>query len=97
MTHAKLTIGLVAAWLVLGLGPLPGAGPQRSAQAAAAGYKVRLVKSKAEDAQEAYETQLRELLGETETATRIARMKDRLAAREAGVHLRELYVAMPTI
>ncbi len=49
------------------------------------------------NAQEAYETQLRELLGETETATRIARMKDRLAAREAGVHLRELYVAMPTI
>ncbi len=49
------------------------------------------------DAQKAYETQLRELLGEAETAARMARMKDRLAAREAGVHLRELYVAMPTI
>ncbi len=48
------------------------------------------------NAQEAYETQLRELLGEAETAARMARMKDRLAAREAGVHLRELYVAMPT-
>ncbi len=48
------------------------------------------------DAQEAHETQLRELLGEAETAARMSRMKDRLAAREAGVHLRELYVAMPT-
>ena len=48
------------------------------------------------DAQEKYETQLLELLGEAETATRMARMKDRLAAREAGVHLRELYVATPT-
>ncbi len=49
------------------------------------------------DAQEKYETQLLELLGEAETATRMARMKDRLAAREAGVHLRELYVAMPIV
>ena len=49
------------------------------------------------DAQEAYESQLCELLGEAETADRMARLKDRLAAREAGVHLRELYVAMPTI
>jgi SAM-dependent methyltransferase len=48
------------------------------------------------DAQEAHETQLRELLGEAETATRMTRMKERLAAREAGVHLRELYVATPT-
>ena len=48
-------------------------------------------------AQEAYETQLCELLGEAETATRLTRMKDRLAAREAGVHLRELYVAMPIV
>ncbi len=48
------------------------------------------------DAQKPYETQLRELLGEAETAARMSRMKDRLAAREAGVHLRELYVAMPT-
>ncbi len=48
MTHAKLTIGLVAAWLVLGLGPLPGDGPQKSAQAKAPGYKVHLVKSSAE-------------------------------------------------
>ena len=47
-------------------------------------------------AQEVYETRLCELLGEAETATRMARMKDRLTAREAGVHLRELYVAMPT-
>jgi ubiquinone/menaquinone biosynthesis C-methylase UbiE len=47
------------------------------------------------DAQKAYEKQLRELLGEAETADRIARLKDRLAAREAGVHLRELYVAQP--
>lgn len=53
MTRAKRAIGLVAAWLVLGLGPLPGAGPQRSAQAAAPGYKVRLVESSAEDAREA--------------------------------------------
>ena len=48
-------------------------------------------------AQEVYETQLCELLGEVETAARLARMKDRLAAREAGVHHRELYVAMPII
>ena len=48
------------------------------------------------DAQEAHETQLRELLGEAETAARMIRMKERLAAREAGVHLRELYVATPT-
>ena len=47
------------------------------------------------DAQKAHETQLRELLGEAETAARMARMKDRLAAREAGVHLRELYVVTP--
>ncbi len=47
------------------------------------------------NAQEVYETQLRELLGEAETAARMARMNDRLAAREAGVHLRELYVATP--
>jgi ubiquinone/menaquinone biosynthesis C-methylase UbiE len=47
------------------------------------------------DAQETHETQLRELLGEAETASRITRMKERLAAREAGVHLRELYVATP--
>ncbi len=48
------------------------------------------------DAQEAHETQLCELLGEAETATRMTRMKERLAARKAGVHLRELYVATPT-
>ncbi len=47
------------------------------------------------DIQETYETPLRELLGEAESAARMARMKDRLAAREAGVHRRELYVAMP--
>jgi hypothetical protein len=48
------------------------------------------------DAQEAHKSQLCELLGEAETADRMTRMKDRLAAREAGVHLRELYVAQPT-
>ena len=48
------------------------------------------------DAQEKHKTQLRELLGESETAARMARMKERLAAREAGVHIRELYVATPT-
>ena len=48
------------------------------------------------DAQEEHEMHLRELLGEAETTARMASMKDRLAAREAGVHLRELYVAMPT-
>ena len=48
-------------------------------------------------AQEAYETQLCNLLGEAETATRMTRLKERLAAREAGVHLRELYVAMPAV
>jgi ubiquinone/menaquinone biosynthesis C-methylase UbiE len=47
------------------------------------------------DAQEAYKSQLCELLGEAETADRIARLKNRLAAREAGLHLRELYVAQP--
>jgi hypothetical protein len=47
-------------------------------------------------AQEAHEKQLREFLGEAETTDRIARMKDRLAAREAGLHLRELYVVTPT-
>jgi len=47
------------------------------------------------DAQAAHETRLRELLGPAETAARMARMKERLAAREAGVHLRELYVAVP--
>ena len=35
-------------------------------------------------------------MGEAESATRMTRMKERLAAREAGVHLRELYVATPT-
>ena len=48
------------------------------------------------DAQEKYETQLRELLGEVEASARITRMKERLAARETGVHVRELYVATPT-
>ena len=47
------------------------------------------------EAQEAYETQLCELLGKVETAARMTRMKERLAAREAGVHLREIYVAVP--
>ena len=47
------------------------------------------------DAQETHETQLREFLGEVEASSRMARMKERLAAREAGVHLRELYVATP--
>ena len=47
-------------------------------------------------AQEAHETQLRELLGEAETTARMTRMKDSLAAREAGVHRRELFVATPT-
>jgi SAM-dependent methyltransferase len=47
------------------------------------------------DAQKVYEKQLCELLGEAETADRIARLKNRLAAREAGLHLRELYVAQP--
>ena len=46
-------------------------------------------------AQETYEAQLCELLGEVETASRMTRMKERFAAREAGVHLRELYVATP--
>ncbi len=44
-------------------------------------------------AQEARKEQLLELLGEEETTARMTRIKDRLAAREAGVHLRELYVA----
>ncbi len=48
------------------------------------------------EAQEAHQTQLRELLGEAETTARMTRMKDRLAAREAGVHRRELFVATPT-
>jgi len=48
------------------------------------------------EAQEAHETQLRELLGEAETTARMTSMKDRLAAREAGVHRRELFVATPT-
>ena len=43
-------------------------------------------------AQEARKEQLLELLGEEETTARMTRIKDRLAAREAGVHLRELYV-----
>jgi hypothetical protein len=48
------------------------------------------------DAQEKHETQLREFLGEEEASTQLTRMKERLAAREAGVHIRELYVATPT-
>ncbi len=36
------------------------------------------------------------VLGEEEASTQITRMKERLAAREAGVHIRELYVATPT-
>tara|TARA_B100000315_G_scaffold219312_1_gene221163 strand:- start:96 stop:434 length:339 start_codon:yes stop_codon:yes gene_type:complete len=47
------------------------------------------------DAQKANAEQLREFLGDTETAARMARMKGRLAAREAGLHLRELYVVTP--
>jgi ubiquinone/menaquinone biosynthesis C-methylase UbiE len=47
------------------------------------------------DAQEAHAKELIELLGREETAARMTRMKDRLAAREAGVHIRELYVATP--
>ena len=57
---------------------------------------VKTVRRVAE-AQETYRTQLCELLGETETADRMTRMKEGLAAREAGVHLREIYVAMPVI
>ena len=48
------------------------------------------------DAQEKHETQLREFLGEVEASTQMTRMKERLAAREADVHIRELYVATPT-
>ena len=55
---------------------------------------VKTVRRVAE-AQETYRTQLCELFGEAETAARITRLKERLAAREAGVHLREIYVAMP--
>jgi SAM-dependent methyltransferase len=47
-------------------------------------------------AQDAHRAQLLELLGEAETDARLTRMKERLAAREAGVHLRELYIATPT-
>ncbi len=46
-------------------------------------------------AQEAHTKQLFELLGKVETTARMTRMKDRLAAREAGLHIRELYVATP--
>ncbi len=49
------------------------------------------------EAQETYQSQLCKLLGEAETAARMTRMKERLAAREAGVHLREIYVATPAI
>jgi ubiquinone/menaquinone biosynthesis C-methylase UbiE len=48
------------------------------------------------DAQETHETQLRDFLGEEEASTQMTRMKERLTAREAGVHIRELYVATPT-
>ncbi len=48
------------------------------------------------DAQEKQETQLREFLGEVEASTQMTRMEERLAAREADVHIRELYVATPT-
>ena len=50
MTHRNITIILVAAWLVLGLGPLPGNGLQKSAQAAAPGYKVSMIKRSAKKA-----------------------------------------------
>jgi hypothetical protein len=49
------------------------------------------------EAQETYQSQLCKLLGEAETAARMTRMKERLKAREAGVHLREIYVATPAI
>jgi ubiquinone/menaquinone biosynthesis C-methylase UbiE len=55
---------------------------------------VKTVRRVAE-AQETYQAQLCELLGEAETAARMTRMKERLAARESGVHLREIYVATP--
>jgi len=47
------------------------------------------------EAQQVYEAALRDQIGATETVHRIVTMKDRLAAREAGVHRRELYVAVP--
>ena len=47
------------------------------------------------EAQQAHEAALRALLGTVEALRRIVSMKDRLAAREAGVHRRELFVAVP--
>jgi ubiquinone/menaquinone biosynthesis C-methylase UbiE len=44
------------------------------------------------EAQKKFEPQLRELYGDADTDDRIFRMQKRLEAREAGVHLRELYV-----
>jgi hypothetical protein len=55
MTHGILTIGIVAACLVLGLGALPGSGPQGSAQAAAPGYKVSMIKMSANNARKKVE------------------------------------------
>jgi ubiquinone/menaquinone biosynthesis C-methylase UbiE len=46
-------------------------------------------------AQKNHESELRTLLGDRETDDRLTSMKNRLAAREAGLHLREFYVVTP--
>jgi len=46
-------------------------------------------------AQQKFEPQLRELYGDADTDDRLFRMQKRLEAREAGVHVRELYVVTP--
>ncbi len=51
--------------------------------------------SRVVSAQKSHETDLRKLLGDTETDTRLRRMKERLDARKSGVHRREIYVASP--
>lgn len=47
------------------------------------------------NAHEAHEEELCDLFGEAEAAARMTRVKARLATREAGLHRRELYVAVP--